>query len=184
MPRRITAFLCVTFLGLSLVIGHPLHAQEATPKEKPSMNKIVHLSAIIHCNVHRAFEMFTSNKLLATWLTVVAEVEPEVGGKYELFWEPSDRENNSTIGCKVTAVELDRFISFEWRSPKQYKQFANNADPLTHVVVFFIPQGDSTKVYLIHSGWRSTPDWEEARQWQVKAWTGAFEELKAKVNPK
>ena len=126
--------------------------------------------------------MFTNNTLLQTWLTKASDVEPAVGGNYELFWEPSDRENNSTIGCKVTAVEPERFISFEWRSPKQYKHFANSADPLTHVVVFFIPLGDSTMVHLIHSGWRSSPEWEEARQWQTKAWTGAFEELKAKVN--
>lgn len=128
--------------------------------------------------------MFTRNSLLATWLTTIAEVEPRVGGKYELFWDPSDRENNSTIGCKVTAVEPDRFISFEWRSPKQFKHFANSADPLTHVVVFFIPEGDSTIVHLVHSGWRSSPEWEQARQWQEKAWAGAFEELKAKTNSK
>ena len=101
--------------------------------------------------------------MLESWLTELANVEPMVGGKYELFWDPKDKENNSTIGCRVTAIEPDRFISFEWRSPKQFKQFANNADPLTHVVVFFIPDGDATDVHVVHSGWRSSPEWEEAR---------------------
>jgi len=146
------------------------------------MNKIVYLSATLHCTAHEAFELFASNKLLPSWLTTIAEVEPKAGGKYELFWDPSDRENNSTIGCKVTAVDPDRFIAFEWRSPKQYKHFANSADPLTHVVVFFTPEGDSTIVHLVHSGWRSSPEWEEARQWQERAWAGAFEELKAKAH--
>jgi len=126
--------------------------------------------------------MFTINELLESWLVALAEVEPTVGGKYELFWEPHDRENNSTIGCQVTAIEPDKFLSFEWRSPKQFKHFANNADPLTHAVVFFIPEAEWTEVHLIHSGWRSSTEWEAARQWQVQAWNGAFERLGKLVN--
>ncbi len=146
------------------------------------MNKIVHLSVSLSCDAHRAFVLFTDNTLLEKWLTTVADVEPKAGGKYELFWDPSDRESNSTIGCTVTAVDPDRFVSFEWKSPKPFKHFANMADPLTHVVVFFIPDGSSTVVHLVHSGWRSSPEWEEARQWQERAWTVAFEALKANVN--
>ena len=146
------------------------------------MDKIFHCSAQLRCDSLRAFEMFTVNHLLESWLVNLAEVEPVMGGKYELFWEPDDRENNSTIGCQVTAIEPAKFLSFEWRSPKQYKHFANNADPLTHCVVFFIPDGESTEVDLIHSGWRSSQEWEEARQWQDRAWCAAFKELEKQVN--
>jgi uncharacterized protein YndB with AHSA1/START domain len=146
------------------------------------MDRIIHLSVRLGCDARHAFEMFTVDRLLESWLAGVAEVEPVVGGKYELFWDPEDRENNSTLGCKVTAIEPDKFLSFEWRSPKQFKHFANNADPLTHVVVFFIPDGQATEVYLVHSGWRSSSEWEEARQWQESAWSGAFKELERQVN--
>jgi len=146
------------------------------------MDKILRCSVQLRCNTHRAFEMFTVNELLESWLVTLAEVEPMVGGKYELFWEPHDRENNSTIGCRVTAIEPDKFLSFEWRSPRQFKHFANNADPLTHAVVFFIPEGEWTEVHLIHSGWRSSTEWEAAKQWQVQAWNGAFERLGKLVN--
>lgn len=146
------------------------------------MDKIVHLSTKLQCDAHRAFELFTTNHLLESWLTVEADVEPMLGGRYELFWEPHDRENNSTIGCKVTAVESGKILSFEWRTAKQYKHFANNADPLTHVVVCFRPEDEWTDVHLVHSGWRSTAEWEEARQWQERAWRGAFDVLERRVN--
>ena len=146
------------------------------------MDKIIHLSLKLHCDSHHAFELFTDNQLLESWLVSVAEVEPIIGGKYELFWEPDDRENNSTIGCKVTSLEPDQLIAFEWRSPKQYKHFANNADPLTHVVVSFYPEGEWTTIHLVYSGWRGTPEWEEARQWQERAWSIAFNALEKKVN--
>lgn len=145
------------------------------------MDKIISLSSTLHCNSQKAFQYFVDNQLLVAWLTAAADVEPKIGGKYELFWDPNDRENNSTIGCKVTAIQPDKFITFEWRSPKQFKHFANQADPLTHVVVFFVPDGDSTEVHLIHSGWRSTPEWQEACTWQERAWKMAFSELEKQV---
>ena len=146
------------------------------------MDRIIYASVRLDVDAHRAFEVFTVNELLESWLAPLAEVEPLVGGKYELVWEPDDKENNSTTGCKVTAIEKDKFLSFDWRGPKQFKPFMNSADPLTHVVVFFTPCGEGsnacTDVHLIHSGWRSTPEWEEARQWFEQSWGGAFEALK------
>lgn len=146
------------------------------------MDKIVRLSARLPCDARSAFRLFADARLLESWLAPSAVVEPVAGGTYELFWEPDDRENNSTLGCRVTSVEPDQFISFEWRSPKQFKHFADDADPLTHVVVFFIPAGGGTDVHLIHSGWRRTVEWEEARLWQERAWGVAFAELRKRAS--
>jgi uncharacterized protein YndB with AHSA1/START domain len=149
---------------------------------EPVTDKIIHVEAFLAVPPAKAFAFFTTNELLQSWLTAAADVEPRVGGKYDLFWEPADRENNSTIGCRVTALAPGQFIAFQWRSPKQFKPFANTADPLTHVVVTFAPEGAGTRVHLIQSGWRSTSEWEEARLWQERAWTGAFKKLEAITN--
>jgi uncharacterized protein YndB with AHSA1/START domain len=125
--------------------------------------------------------MFTDNVLLASWFPVEADVEPVVGGKYELFWDPADRENNSTIGCKVTAVEPGKLIAFEWKGPVNFKEFMNQADPLTHVVVIFLPCNNGldpcTEVHVIHSGWRGSEEWEEAWQFFEWAWDEELKEL-------
>lgn len=151
------------------------------------MDKIIDISLRLPCEPKKAFEMFTVNELLESWLTVRADVEPKVGGKYELFWNPEDKLIDSTFDCKVTAIETNKFLSFEWKGPKQFKHFMNQADPLTHVVVFFIPCNEEggklcTELHIIHSGWRSSPDWEEARQWFEKAWQNALDNLKKQVN--
>jgi uncharacterized protein YndB with AHSA1/START domain len=150
------------------------------------MNRIIHHSVLLRCDTHQAFEMFTVNELLQSWLTTLTEVEPLVGGKYELFWDPANKESNSTIGCKVTAIEPGKFLSFEWKGPEQFQHFMNDADPLTHVVVFLIPSGENsvpcTEVHLIHSGWGSSAEWEEARLWFERAWASAFGELRKEVN--
>ena len=145
------------------------------------MSRILNLSVLLECDTKKAFSMFTVNEMLQSWLTVIADVEPKVGGKYELFWDREDRDNNSTIGCSITAIEENKFLSFEWKGPSQFKHFMNNIVPLTHVVVFFIPQmkGNSsfTEVHLIHSGWGDSAEWEEARKWFAQAWSAAFERL-------
>ena len=155
-------------------------------RREEDVDRIIHQSAHLRCDVHRAFELFTVNEDVQSWLASLADIEPHEGGKYELFWDVENREENSTLGCKVTAIEGDRFLSFEWRGPTQYLHFMNDADPLTHVVVFLIPSSDGsgpcTEVHVVHTGWRSSPEWEEARQWFVKAWRVTFEELERQAS--
>ena len=149
------------------------------------MDKVLHKSIRIRCNTDKAFELFTDNQHLASWFPTEAEVEPVVGGMYELFWDPDDKENNSTIGCKVTAIELGKLIAFEWKGPLEFKEYMNNADPLTHVVVLFLPfdKGSEsyTEVHVIHSGWRSNSDWEKACEFFDWAWGEELQELKEYV---
>ena len=141
------------------------------------MDKIIHLSRKLECPTEEAFKAFIENKKLQKWLVPLANVEAKLGGLYELFWEPDNKENNSTIGCRITALVDNQLLAFEWRSPEQFKHFANNADPLTHVMVVFIPEGKKTVVHMVHSGWRSSDEWEAARIWQERAWNIALDVL-------
>lgn len=149
------------------------------------MQKVVYQSVRLSCDAKKAFEMFTVNENLESWLPEIADVEPKVGGKYELFWDSDNREKNSTIGCKVTSLEENKFISFEWKGPPQFGNIMNTAVPLTHVVVFFMPCADSgtspcTEVRLIHSGWGDSAEWQKARSYFDTAWSIAFKNLKGK----
>ena len=38
----------------------------------------------LECDISHAFDLFTVNELLESWLPEKAEVEPKVGGKYEV----------------------------------------------------------------------------------------------------
>ena len=151
------------------------------------MEKVQHHIATLNCDPHTAFEMFTVNEHLEKWLTVEADVEPKLGGKYELFWNPRDKENDSTVGCRITTFLPDKLLGFDWKGPLEYRDLMNDADPLTHVSVFFLPidaEGAEprTAVHLIHSGWRSTPEWEGPWSYFEGAWKMCFERLEVLVN--
>lgn len=150
-------------------------------------DKIINMNVILNCTTDSAFDYFVNNDLLTIWLTNKADVEMKVGGKYELFWTPQDPDptNNSTYGCKILAVERPYYLTVEWRGNADQKEFMNNVRPLTNVTVLFTQiNNKQTKVTLIHTGWRQDDNWEAARQYFIKAWTGAFKNLEELVNNK
>ncbi len=151
------------------------------------MQKIIQLEIKLNCDVSQAFKFFTINEKLESWLPEKAEVEPKIGGKYELFFDPPNREINSTIGCKITSIEKDKFVSFEWKGPERFQSFMNFCDPLTHVVVVFSSSSadpNETTLFLFHSGWRDDLDWQTARNYFEIAWSGALTNLKEKLSSK
>ena len=149
------------------------------------MSKVILQSARLHCTTERAFALFTENEELQTWLTRSAHVEPRVGGRYELFWDLDDPEQNSTLGCKITAIVPNTLLAFEWKGPPALR-FMNEVDPLTQVSVFFVPCNEvltpCTDVHLLHGGWGSSEDWEDARVYFVRAWDNTFAELETLIN--
>ena len=149
------------------------------------MQNIIQIEIELDCGVHEAFNFFTINEKLESWLPEKAEVEPKVGGKYELFFTPPNREINSTIGCKITSIERDKFVSFEWKGPEMFQSFMNFCDPLTHVVVVFSSSSadpKKTTLFLFHSGWRDDQEWQKARDYFENAWSGALTNLKEKLS--
>lgn len=167
-------FTFFVILYSSLVECSIVKAQIETP--------LVIKTAFLSVPIEEAFSYFTTDELLEKWLTVKADVKPEVGGGYELFWQPETPEDYSTIGCKILAMDAPHYLMFNWKGPVQFRSFMNNANPLTTVAVFFAEVEGNTKVTLIHSGWRSDPNWEEARLYFDNAWEGAFKLLDKIVN--
>lgn len=150
---------------------------------EPVLDRVVTLSASVPIPPEEAFPWFTDPRRLEAWLTVRADVEARVGGLYQLFWDPERPSDDSTIGCRITAFLPSRLLAFQWRSPKQFKRIVNGADPLTHVVVSLFPESEGTLVHLLHSGWRSAPEWDEAREWQERTWRVALARLEDAVRP-
>ncbi|MFZ1805931.1 MAG: SRPBCC domain-containing protein [Cyclobacteriaceae bacterium] len=150
-------------------------------------DKIIEIAALLNCSAEIAFSYFSENELLEKWLTAKADVVMEPDGKFELFWTPDDPDltNNSTYGCNVLAVDKPNYFNIEWMGNAEQKSFMNTERPLTNVTVIFSREGSTwTKVTLIHTGWRPGKNWEGARLYFVKAWSGAFKELEKLVNGK
>lgn len=126
-----------------------------------------------------AWSYWTSNQRLETWLTVKANVQPKIGGAYELFWNPQTPNENSTIGCKITTIVPNKLLAFEWKGAVPFADIMN-VEPLpTWASVSFENVSPSqTAIHFRHTGWSDSAHWQEARKWQQGAWNGAFQEIK------
>lgn len=177
-PYSLLIFCLLTFHG---VMG------SASKKNIKMNDQILTIEINVACSPDRAWEYFFNNTLLESWLTVKADVEEKVGGKYELFWTPeaSDLSDNSTYGCSVLALNRPYYFNIEWKGNAQQKSFMNTVQPLTNVSVFFIPLNpNETKIVLVHTGWRQGDDWDQARLYFKRGWTEVFNKLQTAIQQK
>src|SRR5215212_2713599 len=72
---------------------------------------------ILNAPVEHIWQAFTDPELLKRWFAKEVKVVAERGGLYELFWEPANPERNSTLGCRITHAEPQRWLAFTWRGP-------------------------------------------------------------------
>lgn len=145
------------------------------------MEPVIHHQVRLACDAQTAYEHFTQRDLLVKFFTNEAEVEAQVGGKYELAWDPDNKPRDSTVGCRITALAVGELVAFDWKGPTAFDAVMNHARPLTHVVVTFHAVENSPAaacdVNLIHSGWRPGPGWTDARAYFDRAWRQVFEAL-------
>jgi len=132
----------------------------------------------LNVSSEESWKFWASSESLENWLTTKANIEPNVGGAYELFWDPSNLKDNSTLGCKITAFEPGKRLAFQWRGPVPFADLMN-VEPLpTWVVVTFESVSPTqTLVKFRHGGWGEGSRWEAAKRWQMDAWAGAFKKL-------
>jgi uncharacterized protein YndB with AHSA1/START domain len=175
MLRR---FLCFAAANLSFACA-TAGGRPGQPGSNPASSPPITIEWTFDMTANLTWRAWTHEADLASWLTGRAKVRAEVGGPYELFWDPEHPDRNSTLGCRLLEVIPLRRLSFTWRGPVQFADLMNAGEPPpTSVRVDFeaISSG-RTRVRLEHVGWGAGERWQQARAWQEQAWRGAFDEL-------
>ena len=133
----------------------------------------------LNLSIQDAWKAWTENEKLESWLTVKSNVEPRLGGSYELFWVPETPQDNSTIGCKITKIQDHELLAFDWKGPVPFADIMNTKPHPTSVEIIFKSIGvNRTAISFKHTGWGHGKKWEDAKNWQKKAWEMAFSNLK------
>jgi uncharacterized protein YndB with AHSA1/START domain len=148
------------------------------------LDESVNLSAWLGCSVKQAFKMFTNKEHLTSWLPVVSNIEPKVGGKYDI----SLSTEKSPIGSKILVYEPNKCLTFEWKGPGN-KSIKNKTPLDTEVMIQFLPMGSKkiskdefTEVLLTLTSFNDPNNDEEAKLWLETSWANAFEKLVVHVN--
>ncbi|MHA2294374.1 MAG: SRPBCC family protein [Candidatus Hodarchaeales archaeon] len=132
----------------------------------------------IQSSLSSAWTAWTKSELLTEWFSPEANIDPRVGGPFELFFDPANHEHQSTIGCVFINIEENELIEFTWKGPNQFAALMNDTSSLTTVKVEFSGDEKKTLLKLQHEGWKSSNAWNEARNWHEEQWNLVLDELK------
>jgi uncharacterized protein YndB with AHSA1/START domain len=126
----------------------------------------------------RVWWAWTTEEGLAGWLCQRAEVEPFVGGQYELHLDvgdPGPREPE--LRCQVLSIDHPRLLHLLWRGPDEIEPEAG----ATEVRVRLFPTLDGTRLEITHACTEPDPGWEEARAALERMWIDSLERLQVVV---
>ncbi|MCI4350061.1 MAG: SRPBCC domain-containing protein [Thermoplasmata archaeon] len=118
---------------------------------------------------------FTDPKHLTQWLCAEADVEPRVGGRYDLtFTEEAAFTSHGT----VTRLTPDIDVGFTWEAPPEFAAFMNGPPPVTGIYVRLQDSPEGVDVTLEHTGWKNGDGWGEARSWHFHLWDDRLHRFK------
>lgn len=52
---------------------------------------VIREDVVIHSNIELVWMAWTQSNRITTWFAPAAEIEPKVGGKFELYFDPSNK---------------------------------------------------------------------------------------------
>lgn len=126
------------------------------------------------------WKAWTESERITQWFAPAANIQPVIGGAFELFFNPANKDVMSTKGCRFLKVKGPDCLAFEWKGPDPFAAVMNGT-PLTTVEVNLEENSGGTLLKLRHTGWQSSPEWDEARGWHVEAWKQMLASLKSNI---
>jgi len=124
-------------------------------------SNVIRKETITAAKLEDAWKAWTTAEGVASFFVPKANIEPVVGGRYELFSSlKAPKGFQGTEGCKILALEPEKHLAFEFIAPPQ---FPNVRRLHTRVDVTFgeVAKGGVVKLDLVHSGFLEGEEWDE-----------------------
>jgi uncharacterized protein YndB with AHSA1/START domain len=124
-------------------------------------SNVIRKETITTATLENAWKAWTAAEGVTSFFVPKANIEPVVGGRYELFSSlKAPKGFQGTEGCKILALEPQKHLAFEFIAPPQ---FPNVRRLRTRVDVTFgeVSKGGVVKLDLVHSGFLEGEEWDE-----------------------
>lgn len=152
--------------GIGGIVAWGAAPPRSNPQPAPmSFSKEVLISAPLA----KVWNAFTTSEAAQSFFAPRAEIEPVVGGKYELYFLLDMPEGSrGSEGCKVRSLAPMKRLWVEWNAPPQ---LATVRKIHTQVILDFEAAGENrTRVRLKHFGFGQEEEWRKAYAYFDRGW--------------
>ena len=109
----------------------------------------------------------TSEGIESWWGPPKSNVDLRIGGPFEiLFSDDAPPGERGSEGCRFLAYVPSEMLAFTWNAPPHLPLRSSH----TWVVISFSQVDGVTAVRLVHTGFRSGPDWDDYMAYFESAW--------------
>lgn len=132
-------------------------------------NSAISFEAEVPADLHAVWLAWTTPEGVQSFFASQCKLELRAGGAYELYFNleavPGLRGSE---GCVILAIEAEKMLSFTWNAPPEFPAIREQK---THVTIRLRESGEHyTHVTLTHDGWGSGEDWQQVRNYFIRAW--------------
>jgi uncharacterized protein YndB with AHSA1/START domain len=122
------------------------------------------------------WDTWTTTTGVRTFLSPMANVTAKEGGPYELLFAPEAAEGaRGTEGCTILALTAPHTLAFDVLSPPSISL----GDARTRVIVHLKALDDeTTRIQIVHEGFESGPNWDDAHFYYSEFWSGTVTRLR------
>ncbi len=132
-------------------------------------NRSIVADVVVEASVDEVWDAWTTPDGIRSFFAPDCNVEPRVGGLYEIFFAPdAEAGAKGADGMRVLAFEPGCMFAFTWNAPLT---MPNVREQRTSVVLRFgRTDAGGTRLNLTHSGWGEGEEWDRAFDYFTKAW--------------
>jgi uncharacterized protein YndB with AHSA1/START domain len=141
--------------------------------------RALRIETTVNAPVDAVWDLWTTTTGAQTFLAPKANIALEIGGPYEIYFNPAD-ERMTTKGCKLLTYLPRKMLSFEWILPGD--MFPDLRHTPTRVIVELHPVAqERTQLTITQLGWGSGPEWDRAYTHMEAGWNMATTLLNQRI---
>ncbi len=161
--------IALALVGIALAATPPARSQEtdALWANKVKTDRTINLEVVVDATPAEVFALWTTEEGVRKFMAPAARIEPRLGGRYTIIFEP-DRDpegaHHGTKGARILKFVPNKELAFEWPMPPWGNDLGAIPNP-TWVELHFEPvenETRKTRVRFAHYGFRHGKDWDEA----------------------
>lgn len=144
--------------------------------------RLIRKQAVISASPETAWKTWTSLEGVTSFLAPRANIEPKLGGLYELMFEPKAPKGfRGTEGSRILRFDPPSNLAFEFLAPPEFPN-VRRVRTRVELALEEVLKGGVVNIRLLHSGFMEGEEWDECLDFFNWSWDLALARLQYRIS--